>query len=302
MTTLSAECRNAIVGTGTATIYAGQPGRSLGNSVREDLAVKLVNGPASSSLLMVVSSQPGAPVAIENRVLPGTVAPASAPYAFGIRFDVPADLQTQLGLALTLTDVNATISGTPRQITSGGERASLSYLQATSCEGSLPFQETVAFKPATGDQTTVSADGNAPCTIGMFPDDPAIPTGPVTTPHPLQGSAARPASPKIDAPAGVRNAVAARNGSFVLPRVKITCPVIVTGACQVTGQAQGLGRVRQRVAGGAANAVRVQLTTAGRKALARKRSIEMTVRLLVTSPSGSKSTKRVRVTVRRSGG
>jgi hypothetical protein len=28
----------------------------------------------------------------------------------------------------------------------------------------------------------------------------------------------------------------------------------------------------------------------------------MTVRLLVTAPSGSKSTKRVRVTVRRSGG
>jgi hypothetical protein len=302
MTTLSADCRNAIVGTGTATIFAGQPGGSRANSVREDLAVLLVNGSGGSSLLMVVSSQPGAPVKITNRVLPGTVAPASDPYAFGIRFDVPEDLQNSLGLPLTLTDVDVTISGTPRRITSGATSASLSYLQATRCEGALPFQDTVAFKSAAGAQTTVSADGSAPCTIGTIADDPAIPTGPITTTVPLPGASARPASPKIVAPAGLLNAVAARNGSFVLPRVRIICPATATGACEVTGQAQGLRHVRQRVAPGAANTVRLQLTMAGRKALRRKRSIRMSVRLIVTSPSGTKSTKLVRVAVSRRGG
>jgi hypothetical protein len=302
MTALSAECQNAIVGTGTATIYAGQPGSSLANSVAEKLAVKLINGPAGSSLWMVVSSQPGAPVQITNRVLPGTIAAASDPYAFGIRFDVPDDLQHQLGLSLTVTDVDVTISGTPRQITSGAASASLSYLQATRCEGALPFQDTVVFKSTTGNQTTVSADGNAACTLGAFPDDQAIATRPVTTTLPLPGSPTRPASPKIDAPAGRLTAVAARNGSFVLPRVKITCPAAATRACDLTGQAKGLRRVRQKVAPGDVNAIRVQLTKAGRKALRQKRSINLSVRLVVTSPSGSKATKLVRVAVRPSGG
>ena len=302
MPRLSADCQNAVVGTGTATMYAGQPGTSLANSVRENLAVLLVNGPGGSSLLMVVSSQPGAPVAINNRVLPGTVAPAGDPYTFGIRFDVPDDLQSQLGLSIALTDVDVTISGTPRRITSGAASASLSYLQATRCEGSLPFQDTVAFKSTTGNQTTVTSDGNAACTLGAFADDPAIPIGAITTALPLPGSSERPASPKIDAPAGRLRAVAARNGSFVLPRVKITCPATATGACDVTGQARGLGQVRQKVAPGASRSVRVQLTTVGRKALRRKRPLMMSLRLVVTSPSGSKATKLVGVAVSRSGG
>ena len=50
--TLPAECRNAVVGSGTATMYAGSPGAPIANSVREDVAVTVVNGtPAGSSIL-----------------------------------------------------------------------------------------------------------------------------------------------------------------------------------------------------------------------------------------------------------
>jgi hypothetical protein len=68
------DCQNAVVGTGTASMLAGSPGSPSSNSVRENLTVQLMNGsPAGQSVLLVVNSTPGAPVAITNRVLPGTV-------------------------------------------------------------------------------------------------------------------------------------------------------------------------------------------------------------------------------------
>src|SRR5258705_10345068 len=64
--TMPADCRNAVVGAGTATLYAGSPGSPRTNSVREALTGKLGNGPTGASVPTDVSSSPPAPLAITN--------------------------------------------------------------------------------------------------------------------------------------------------------------------------------------------------------------------------------------------
>jgi hypothetical protein len=293
MSAMPADCQKAIVGTGTATVYAGSPGAPRANSVKEDLTVRLINGPAGTSVLMVVSSAPGAPVGLTNRVVPGTVVAASEPYGFGIRFEIPGDLQMQLGLTLTFTDFDVTISGTPRKITSGSMRRSASYLQATYCAGQLPVQDTVAFKAASGAQTTVTADGTVPCETRAFPDGPAIPTGPITT------DVAFADAPRVTAPTGLVTAVAARNGSFDLRGVRIACPAEAAGPCEVTGEARpALARLHLTLAPGAHAIARMQLTKAGKNAVRRNRLARMSVRLSATGPGGLELTKLVRVAVK----
>jgi hypothetical protein len=303
MYAMPASCQNAIVGTGTATVYAGTPGAPRGNSVREDLRVSLLNGPAGASVLMVLSSSPGAPVVITNRVVPGTMVSAAEPYSFGIRFEIPGDLQMQLGLTLTFTDIDVTISGAARQITSGPLTRSASYLQATDCAGVLPIQDAVDFKGASGAQTTVTADGTVPCDIGALPVDPGIPTGPITTDVPFADA------PQVHTPTGLLTAVATRNGAFDLPRVRVACPVAAAGPCEVSGVALAIGgaaralkppalaRVHLTVAPGATTAVRMQLTRAGKTAVRRQRLTRMSVGLLVTAPGGLELTKLLRVAV-----
>jgi hypothetical protein len=291
--TMPADCRNAVVGTGTARLYAGSPGSPRTDSVTEDLTVKLVNGPTGTSVLMVVSSTPAAPVAITNRVVPGTVVGASDPYAFGIRFDIPADLQRQLGLEIAWTDLDVTISGTPRTITSGAATRSASYFQAIDCPGSLPIQDTVDFTARSGALPSVTADGSTPCTIGTFPDDPAIPTGPITTDVPF------PDAPRITAPTGRLTAVATRSGFFDIHGVRIECPAVATGPCELTGDVRpALARVRLTVASGARTAVRMHLTKTGKSAVRRQGLTRMTVRLRVTTLGGVESTKLLRVAVK----
>src|SRR4051812_24132650 len=149
--TLPAKCNKAIVGSGTASALAGRPG-TTGSSIRENLTVKAMNGPKGKTLYLVLNSTPDAPVAIQNRVVPGTVVKSSGAFAFLIRFDVPADLQEQLGLRIALTDFNVKISGTPRKVKIGKVFKSVSYLQLTSCKGSLPVKAIAQFKDsANGD-------------------------------------------------------------------------------------------------------------------------------------------------------
>ena len=89
---------------------------------------------------------PTAPVAITNRVVPGFVVKSSGAFGFLTRFEVPADLQEQLGLSIALTDFNVKISGKPRTLKVGKVKKSISYLQLTSCKGSLPVKAIAQFK------------------------------------------------------------------------------------------------------------------------------------------------------------
>src|SRR3954447_10903431 len=162
--TIPAKCKKAKVGSGTASSLAGTPGTS-GSSIRENLTVTAVNGPKGKSIYLVLNSTPDAPVAIQNRVVPGTVVKSSGAFALITRFDVPADLQEQLGLRIALTDFNVKISGTPRKVKIGKVFKSVSYLQLSSCKKSLPVKAIAQFKDsANGDNLKpVTSTSSAKC-------------------------------------------------------------------------------------------------------------------------------------------
>ena len=161
--TFPAKCNKAIVGKGTASSLAGTPGDPSANSVREDLTVTAVNGPKGKTIFLVLNSTPDAPVAIQNRVVPGTVVTSSGAFAFLTRFDVPADLQSQLGLSISLTDFDVKISGTPKKVKVGKVFQKISYLQLTSCKGSLPVKAIAQFKDSTGNRHPVTSTSSAKC-------------------------------------------------------------------------------------------------------------------------------------------
>jgi hypothetical protein len=155
-----AKCNKAKVGTGTAIALAGSPGNPSAQSVREDLNVTAVNGPSGKNLYLVLNSKPGAPVAIQNRVVPGTVQKASSPFGFLVRFTIPEDLQNQLGLSISLTDFNVVISNTAKKVKIG----KVSYLQLTSCKGTAPVKAIAAFKDSnTGSPKNVQSQSKAKC-------------------------------------------------------------------------------------------------------------------------------------------
>jgi hypothetical protein len=161
---IPAKCNKAKVGTGTASSLAGTPGSPSANSVRENLTVTAVNGPKGKVIYLVLNSTPDAPVAIQNRVVPGTVVKASGAFAFLTRFDVPADLQEQLGLSIALTDFNVKISGTPRKLKVGKVFKKISYLQVTSCKGTLPVKAIAQFKDKdSGTLKPVTSTSSAKC-------------------------------------------------------------------------------------------------------------------------------------------
>jgi hypothetical protein len=162
--TIPAKCAKAKVGSGTASALAGGPGNPASQSVKEDLNVTAVNGPRGKKLFLVLNSQEGAPVAITNRVVPGTVVKSSGAFGFLVRFDIPADLQEQLGLAISLTDFRVVISGTPKTVTVRGVKKRIAYLQLTSCKASLPVKAITYFKDKdTRDLKTVTSTSKAKC-------------------------------------------------------------------------------------------------------------------------------------------
>lgn len=162
---IPAKCTKAITGTGTATAYAGHPGQPRASSVKEDLNVKVINGaPVGKMLFLVVSSQPGAPVPLANRVIPGTVTKASGAFGFAVRFDIPQDLQTNLGLSISLTDFAVTIPGKPTSVKVKGKTQKLSYLALNACPGGhLPVKAITDFRDSGGTVTPVTSTSSAAC-------------------------------------------------------------------------------------------------------------------------------------------
>ena len=164
---IPAKCKKAIVGSGTASALAGTPGSPSSQSVREDLSVTAMNGPKGKSFYLILNSKPGAPVAITNRVVPAKVIKSSGAFAFLLRFSIPADLQEQLGLSISLVDFNVKVSNALKTVKVKTKKVKLSYLQLTSCKGSLPNKAIAQFKHTddAGQQSTlpVTATGSIKC-------------------------------------------------------------------------------------------------------------------------------------------
>ena len=159
---LPAKCGKAKVGTGTASALAGSPGSPASNSVKEDLNVGFFNGPKGKQVLLVLNSQPGAPVAITNRVVPGDLAPASAPFGYRVDFKIPEDLQNQLGLSIALTDFKVSITSKKFTVKVHGKKKGVGYLETTGC-GELPIRAVAHFKDSAngGATTDVTNDSKA---------------------------------------------------------------------------------------------------------------------------------------------
>jgi hypothetical protein len=166
--TIPAKCNKAIVGTGTATAYAGQPGADRSKSVKEDLDVKAINGTKGTLYLVVTTvndRQTGAPpaVPITNRVIPGTFKKGSGAFGFLVQFDIPETLQTQVGLSISLTDFSVTLSGQARTLKVKGKSVKESYLALTACKGSVPVKAITQFKDSNGAITPVTSESTAKC-------------------------------------------------------------------------------------------------------------------------------------------
>ncbi|MEA2493173.1 MAG: hypothetical protein QOJ29_1084 [Thermoleophilaceae bacterium] len=150
--TAPAKCSKAKVGTGFASALAGSAGSPAANSVKEDLDVTFYNGKGGKQVLLVLNSQPSAPVAITNRVVPGDLASGGGAFGYRVDFKIPEDLQNQLGLAIALTDFKVAITNKPFKLKNGKK---VGYLQLTGCPGGkLPIKAIAHF--ATGDVTNES--------------------------------------------------------------------------------------------------------------------------------------------------
>jgi hypothetical protein len=160
--TMPSKCNKGKVGTGTASALAGSPGEPASNSVKEDLNVVFINGKAGKQVLLVLNSAPTAPVAITNRVVPGDLGKASAPFGYKVDFKIPEDLQNQLGLKIALTDFKVAITSKKFSVKKNGKAVKLGYLELTGC-GEFPIRAIGHFKDsANGDANTdVTNDSKA---------------------------------------------------------------------------------------------------------------------------------------------
>ena len=162
--TFPAACNKARVGTGTASALAGSPGNPASNSVKEDLNVTMVNGPAGKQVLLVLNSAPGAPVAISNRVVPGDLGPGSGGYSYTVAFKIPEDLQNQLGLAIALTDFNVKITNKAFKNKKFRKGQPFGFLELAGCPaGGVNIKAVAAFRDSNGATTEVTDESKSKC-------------------------------------------------------------------------------------------------------------------------------------------
>jgi hypothetical protein len=161
---MPAKCSKAVVGKGTASALAGSPGSPASNSVTENLNVTGVNGPGGKQFLLVLNSDPTAPVAITNRVVPGDLSSGGGPFGYRLDFKIPPDLQNQLGLSIALTDFHVNVPSKAFTVKIHGKKAKVGYLQETACPGAgLPVRAIAHFVDSNGAQTDVQNDSVAKC-------------------------------------------------------------------------------------------------------------------------------------------
>jgi hypothetical protein len=199
-TDVPAACRDAIVGNGYSVAHAGQPGQPLANSVREEMSVTLLNGsPAGQQWIIYLQSLPSAPVYV-RRAIAGSVQPGVDPFGFSVRFDIPYDLQFQLGLHIALTKLVLNIPSEVHAVNVDGATYNASFLRIGSCDGALPALERVDFNGDGGYPGVTFPLGSefssatVPCEIGpgfayyppnyppgTYPGFPPLPVGSTST-------------------------------------------------------------------------------------------------------------------------
>jgi hypothetical protein len=157
---IPAKCKKALVGSGTATSDAGTPGAPP--AINEPLTVTAYNGNKGKQLLLVLNAT--SPVQVQNRVIPGTLGPGSGPFGYSVTFQVPANLQQQLGLQIALTHFDVKL---PSSKTVKVKHKKVSYLQLKKCPSSkkLPTRAIVTFNNDAGGAggPVVTADGTTAC-------------------------------------------------------------------------------------------------------------------------------------------
>lgn len=142
-TSVPAKCKKAIVGTGSASSQAGTPGTP--SAINENLTVTAYNDGKHKQFLLVLNAS--SPVAIQNRVIPGKLGPGGGKFAYTLKFTVPANLQQQLGLQISLTHFNVLTSSKTISAKVKGKKQKVSYLMLKSCPKShkLPVKAIVQF-------------------------------------------------------------------------------------------------------------------------------------------------------------
>jgi hypothetical protein len=150
-----AKCQKAVVGDGTASSLIGGPGYNPppctppNCAIRQDLVVTAYNGNKGKQILLAVTGGP-----VNNRVITGTISKAPAPFGYKVGFQVPADLQEQLGAQIALTDFDVNINSKKTAIKKihvkgkkKKQKVKVSYLQLKSCpaSGELPNKAIVHF-------------------------------------------------------------------------------------------------------------------------------------------------------------
>jgi hypothetical protein len=81
------------------------------------------------------------------------------PFGYRVDFKIPADLQNQLGLSISLTDFKVAITNKSFSVKVGGKSKKVGYLQLTGCPGGkLPVRAIARF--ASGD---VTSDSTSKC-------------------------------------------------------------------------------------------------------------------------------------------
>jgi hypothetical protein len=160
--TVPAKCNKAKVGTGHATALAGTIGAPAANSVKEELNVTFYNGKGGKQVLLVLNSEPTAPVAITNRVVPGDLTSGGAGYSYRVDFKIPPDLQNQLGLDIALVDFKVNITNKAFTVKKKGKTVKVGFLELTGC-GNLPIRAVAHFKDSAAGGATkdVTSDSKA---------------------------------------------------------------------------------------------------------------------------------------------
>jgi hypothetical protein len=162
---IPAKCKPALVGSGTATSFAGTPGSAP--ALTEKLLVAAYNAKKGKQLLLVLNQAPGEAVPIVNRVIVGTLGKASGKFGYKVGFAVPTDLQNVGGLQVALTHFDVKISKSKTAKVKGKKAT---YLQLKTCPSSkkMATRTTVHFdnsagagQPAAGPDVTV--DGTMSC-------------------------------------------------------------------------------------------------------------------------------------------
>jgi cold shock CspA family protein len=117
------KCNPALVGTGSAKAFLGQPGSAQNPAASETFSVKLFNANKGKGVLLVLNGT--SPLPVHNRVIPGTVKKLSGgSFGYEVTFTIPPNLQTIGGIPSVVTDLTATV---------GKKSHGVGYIALASC-------------------------------------------------------------------------------------------------------------------------------------------------------------------------